>query len=112
MRFTIGETCFLNRTATINLESPPFIEDGRTMVPFRAIAEGLGASVGWDEASNSVYFTRDKIALFLPVGVSLPDEMGTPVIIDGRTFVPLRYVSEVFSATIRWDSIERSVYIY
>jgi len=37
------------------LESPPVIDGGRTLVPLRAIAEGLGADVNWDAQTSTVY---------------------------------------------------------
>ena len=82
------------------------------MVPFRAIAEGLGAVVGWNEFTSSAYIQRDGITIDLPVGVPLPDDMGTPIIVDGRTFVPVRYVSEVLGAGVEWNGVTRAVYVY
>lgn len=48
----------------------------------------------------------------LVIGEELPNGMGAAVIIDDRTFVPLRYVSEMLGATVRWDSVHSAVYIY
>jgi DUF2075 family protein len=38
--------------------------------------------------------------------------MGTPAIVGGRTFVPLRYVSVVLGADVHWDEVNRAVYVY
>lgn len=38
----------------IESEVPPFIESGRTMVPIRVIAEGLGKNVDWDPSLRQV----------------------------------------------------------
>jgi hypothetical protein len=85
------------------------------MVPFRAIAEGLGAEVGWEEATRTVVFIRDGQSHRLPIGTPLLDEvgeyMGTPIIVADRTFVPLRHVSEVFGAVVRWEAATQAVYI-
>jgi hypothetical protein len=38
--------------------------------------------------------------------------MGMPMIVNDRTFVPLRYVSEILGADIHWDEANRAVYVY
>ncbi|MCL2456301.1 MAG: copper amine oxidase N-terminal domain-containing protein [Defluviitaleaceae bacterium] len=112
MRFAIGETQFTSRNTAQTLEAAPFIESGRTMVPLRAIAEGLDAAaiLGWND--GVVYISRGGADFTLAVGVALPDGMGTPVVVAGRVFVPARYVSEIFGATIRWENSTREVFIY
>ncbi|MBC7336320.1 MAG: copper amine oxidase N-terminal domain-containing protein, partial [Clostridia bacterium] len=39
---------------TITMDAAPEIKDGRTMLPFRWVAQALGASVSWDEATKTV----------------------------------------------------------
>jgi hypothetical protein len=107
---------FSNNGVHTLLEVAPFITDGRTMVPFRAIATALGAEVDWEEPTRTVIFLRDGITRRLPVGTPLLNQvgeyMGTPVIVDGRTLVPLQYVSVAFGAEVRWDPVARAIYIY
>ena len=43
---------------TVTLDVPPRIKNSRTLVPVRAISEGLGASVDWDGANNQVIITN------------------------------------------------------
>ena len=40
--------------AKIELDSPPFIVNGSTLVPVRAVAESLGCSVKWDPHTYTV----------------------------------------------------------
>lgn len=52
-----------SRSVTVNasvktVENAPFLQDGRTMVPLRAISEGLGAQVNWDESAKTVYISK------------------------------------------------------
>jgi hypothetical protein len=82
------------------------------MVPIRFVAEAMGADVDWIGATRTVTIDRDDIHLRLAIDVPLPDGMGTPVIVSDRTFVPVRYVSEMLGATVRWDGDARAVYIY
>jgi len=115
LRFVIGETIFTrNDVPQPELEAAPFIDRavGRTMVPLAAIAEGLGATVGWDHDTRTVTIRRGDTNLVIPVDEPLPGGMGTPVIIAGRTFVPLAYVSEELGAEVRWDDDARAVYVW
>jgi hypothetical protein len=114
MRFAIGSTIYTIGGIAGQIEAAPFIDPvyERTMIPVRAIAEGLGATVDWDEATRTVFIIRGGEVITLTVGVPLPGDMGTAAIVDGRTFVPARYVSEVLNATVRWDGTNQAVYIY
>jgi hypothetical protein len=114
LRFAIGSTVFTSAGLSVIGDAAPFIDTAtnRTMVPIRAIAEGLGAQVNWNETTSTVYITRGGEAASITIGTPLPADMGTAIIQDGRTFVPLRYVSEVLGADVRWDEINRAVYIY
>ena len=42
----------------VQLDAPPYIEMGRTMVPVRFVAETLGADVTWQEKSRTVIITK------------------------------------------------------
>ena len=113
LRLTMGSTAFSHWGVTLNNEAAPFIDtDDRAMVPLRIIAEALDAYVRWDGGARTVFIERGGLEIGLPIDVPLPDGMGTPVIVNSRTFVPLRYVSEIFGARVRWDEAAGSVYVY
>jgi hypothetical protein len=82
------------------------------MVPLRIIAEALGAEVNWDNATRTVTIATREEKITLTIDIPLPDDMGTPVIVNGLTFVPVRYVSEALGATVRWDGENNAVYVY
>jgi len=105
MRLTIGRASFTSHGQLLVSDVAPFIDAtyGRTMVPLRIVADALGAEVRNDSDTNTVYITHNGQEILLPVNVPLPDEMGTPVIINNRTFVPIRYVVEVLGARVSWD---------
>jgi len=92
----------------------PFIDPvyGRTMVPLRVIAEAFGVQVEWLDDIRSVLIVYGGLHILLPIDVPLPGDMGIPVIVDGRTFVPLRYISELLGAEVTWDETNRAVNIY
>jgi len=112
LRFVIGSNRFHHNGEAKQAGVAPFISEGRTMIPLRIIAEALGAEVDWDNSTRTVIITRNEETINLIVDVPLPGDMGTPVIVNGSTFVPVRYVSEKLSATVRWDGENNAVYIY
>jgi len=111
LRFPIGSTSFTNNGVTQTLEAAPFIQDNRTMVPLRVISEALGAT---NLAHNAgvITFNINNQSFTMTVGQQLPGNMGTPVIIADRTFVPLAFIINEMGATARWDSNARAAYIY
>ncbi|MCL2577768.1 MAG: copper amine oxidase N-terminal domain-containing protein, partial [Defluviitaleaceae bacterium] len=111
LRFIVGSNNFLHNGIVKQTENAPFISQERTMVPLRIIAEALNAEVGWDSDTRTVIITGRGETINLVVDVPLPDDMGTPVIVNGSTFVPVRYVSETLGATVQWDGENKAVYI-
>lgn len=114
LSLTIGNTAFTHMGITKQNDVAPFIDSAtnRTMVPLRVIAEGLGANVRFEETTNTVYIARAGVEISLVINTPLPGGMGTPVIINNRTFVPARYVSEFLSAGLSWDEATGVVNIY
>lgn len=87
----------------------PFIENGRTFVPVRVISEELGAEVIWNEKENSVTATKDNTEIKIVIGEGKMNVNGKDIPLDapaklvsGRTFVPLRAISEAFSKNVSW----------
>jgi len=101
------------------LEVNPFIKDGSTLVPFRAISEALKAEVKWDAEERSVTVTRDGVSvkLFIDSTKALVDGkeviLEVPAtIVEGNTVVPVRFISESLKATVKWEDETKSVVIY
>ncbi len=108
-------------------DQKPVIVDGRTLVPARAVFEAMGATVVWTEATKTVYIRSsdnlkriyltidsDTMKVDTIVGVSLiasdddiEEELITldvpAQIINDRTMVPLRAISEALDCTVEWD---------
>ena len=111
LRFVIGSTTFADGDTLRRLEAAPFIDQGRTMVPLRVIGEALGATQ-LDMTAGVVSFYIDGARFEMTIGQALPSQMGTPVIVEERTFVPLAFVINEIGANARWDSENRAAYVY
>ncbi|MBS3986048.1 MAG: hypothetical protein KGZ66_10675 [Selenomonadales bacterium] len=100
----------LINNAPLQFDVPPVIEQGRALVPMRAIFEALGATVHWDEATRTVTAYRRESAIVLVIGSRTAWVNGpsrtldvAPGIVNGRTLVPLRFVAEALGAEVTWD---------
>lgn len=100
-------------------EVAPFIREGNTLVPFRAISEALKATVTWNEEERSVTVTRDGITVKLFIDSKTATVNGNEVTLEvpaaienGSTVVPVRFVSEALKAAVKWESETQSVVIY
>lgn len=98
--------------------SPYIDENNRTLVPVRFISEKLGAVVQWVEDTREVVVTKADKVITLKIDddkVKVNDEVITldtvASIKDGRTFVPLRFVSEALGTKVEWDGETRTVVI-
>ena len=111
LRFVIDSAAFTDNGVSHTLEAAPFIANDRTMVPLRVIIEALGAT-GLTFEDGVINFVLSGESITMTVGQPLPNNMGTPVIIAGLTFVPLAYIMEEIGATARWDGNARAAYVY
>ncbi len=101
-----------------NYNQAPTIQNGSTLVPLRGIFESLGAEVKWDGKTRTVTANKGEINITLQIGSKTPvvngvtKSISVPAqIINGSTFVPLRFVSEAFGADVKWDGTARSITI-
>lgn len=104
----------------VKFDVQPFIENDRTLVPMRAIFEALGADVAWDEKDRTVvsYDPVSDVSITMQIDkdVMFVDgteyKLDTPAkIVNDRTFVPLRAISESMNSTVNWDGETRTVTI-
>ncbi len=113
-----GEIRVLIDGLPVQFDVQPVIKDGRTLVPFRAVANALNVVVHWDGATrtirahdsdNSVSMQIDNRIAYRndqPMTLQVP-----PEIIGGRTLIPLRFFSEAFDCKVAWNSSLRIVTI-
>jgi hypothetical protein len=123
---TIGNMAYADYTdvnVTIDGKSqsydqPPVIIHDRTLVPLRGIFESLGAKVIWDGNTRRVTATKGNTTIVLQIGSKTAYKNGVainldpePQIVNGRTMVPVRFVSEALGADVKWDGSTRTVII-
>lgn len=96
----------------------PYIKDSRTMVPLRFLAEEMGATVGYDEQTRGITITlngtvmelwADRADYFINGEARVMD--CATEILEGRTFVPVRFVSESLGKAVEWLNEERIVVV-
>lgn len=98
----------------------PFVSDsGRTMVPLRKVMESMGVTVTWNPKGHNVILSKGSKTLALS---SYSTTMITedwseivsdtkPVVVDERTYVPIRIVAEYFGAKVLWNGQLNTIYI-
>lgn len=121
--FQIGNPMMLSRGWDIiieagNLHAMPTVTDGNTMIPIRALVEGLRGTVEWNQVDQSALCKLNGKAIALSVGSNTAVVNGTPIEItspvsiqNGKTMVPLRFVSEHLGAKVEWMGADQTIHI-
>lgn len=108
---------FIDNTK-LNLSVDPVLKNGVTFVQFRPIFESLGYNVKWD--SGMVYADKHDSRFILTIGSNLAlvnydtvemEKSYAPIIMQGNTLVPLRFISEYSGKEVEWDSNNRQIHI-
>ena len=108
-----------NKEVSLDAGSIPIISSGRTYVAIRFLSEQVfQAQVEWNGEERSVTFTTNNATVKVFIGKNEALVNGKevtldapPIIVEGRTLVPLRFVSENLGASVGWDGETQSVTI-
>jgi len=102
-------------------ELQPALLHGRTLVPVRLVAERLGAEVEWIDEQNAVRIVRADRTVVVRIDSHLVESSTgvkaytlsdvAPLLIGGRTYVPLRLVANALGVDVRWDEPTNTVYV-
>lgn len=122
MTLTIGSPMLTingDRTFIDSLGTTPIIRDGRTLLPVRAVIEGMGGTVEWDGGTRMVTLWVDGHSLRLTLDSRMVQDGRNdwfyldvaPVSIGGRTMLPIRFIVEYFGGQVVWDGDSRTVTI-
>ncbi len=102
----------------------PYIENDRTMVPLRVVAENMNFKVDWEEKGQIIYVENKALGrkLIFIIGENVAtlndkpkfidkNESVTPVLKDNRTYIPLRFVAENMGYNVDYKQIKGHHYI-
>lgn len=114
-----------NKTAevqgkSVTVDPPPYIRNGATLVPLRFISEAFGAVIDWQPKAGkgTIIITLGDNNILIEIGNKTAVVNGQkksltapPEITGGRTFVPLRFISEAFGAALDWNGQTQTIKI-
>lgn len=126
---SIMSTAFAEREVSVKLngealefDAAPFIENDRTLVPVRKIFESVGANVQWDDSTKTAFAVREKNGEMTVISIQINSDTAfindtevtldtAALIVNDRTFVPLRFVMEALGEKVEWDDASSTVLI-
>ena len=118
--FMIGAPSFVAGIKPYAAESPAFIENGRTFLGVRDIGTAIGATIEWDQDSQTATISKDVISVKVTVGADtiavtkngVTTEVSTDAAAinkDGRVYLPFRLLLEAFGYTVTWDEATQAI---
>ncbi|MED1798379.1 stalk domain-containing protein [Brevibacillus porteri] len=96
----------------------PIHRNGRMLVPIRVVAEATGSEVSYDSDTQKVLLNKKGRHITLTIGSQTANVDGkrlkmdvSPIIVNKRTLVPIRFISEAFGYQVQWDETSAVAYI-
>lgn len=111
VQMQIGSRMLISDGVVSQKDAAPVIRNNRTLVPIRFITEALGGEVKWNEAAKEVILVIDGKEIRMRIGETLEKYGVAPMIIDGRTYVPVRFVADELHAAVVWNEAAKTVTI-
>lgn len=104
----------------LEFESDPYLEDGTTMVPLKAVTQALGATeILWEQENQQVTIIYGETAIVLQIDSLIywvNDEERilevAPNLVEGRTMVPLRMIAQELGCEVNWNAHFNTVEIH
>lgn len=120
-KFVVGQASYEADGAAKAMDAATFIENSRTYVPVRYFALALGVTegdIGWDAATRTVTLALEGVNLKMVIGnkaLYVDGKAGqmdvSPLIRNGRTYLPARWVAEAFGYEVSWDAGTKTVLV-
>jgi photosystem II stability/assembly factor-like uncharacterized protein len=119
----VGASTFTVDGFSHTLDYPPVIINGRTLLPIRAVIESMGGIVQWNNSERKVTINLDKNTVELWIGKNTANVNGVtkqidstnpqvaPMLISGRTMLPLRFIAENLGCDVQWDGKTQTITI-
>lgn len=103
----------------ISFDVPPTVINGRLMIPARAVFEKMNCAVTWNAESQTVDVFRESRRVIIPINKDVIIVDGKSVkldvaatILNGRTLVPLRAISNALGGSIVYGELNEMAVIY
>lgn len=103
---------------SVAIEEPSFISEGRTYIPLKLISDAFGSELKWNPETRGITITKNGTTIDMIVGSTkalVNDKMvemdAPPMIRSGRTFIPVRFVSEILGAKVTWNARIKLIFI-
>jgi hypothetical protein len=123
IKLQIGNKIMYVNDSPQEIDVPPQIVEGRTYLPIKYIVEPLGGEISWDGNEKKVTITLKDTTIELWIGKNIARVNGlytpidsnnpkvVPMIIQGRTMLPVRFVAENLGCDVQWDSTTKTITI-
>jgi uncharacterized protein YjdB len=117
--FTIGSTQYTADNQIIQMDVAPYIEDNRTFLPLRFVANALGiadSNIFYDPTSQKVTIIKGSSVVQLTIGSTIMLANGAPIMMDvapeieaGRTCLPIAWIAQALGTNITWDATTQTI---
>ncbi|WP_051287483.1 N-acetylmuramoyl-L-alanine amidase family protein [Paenibacillus taiwanensis] len=111
-------TLYLNGSS-IKLPEPVIMVSNSVMIPIRVVSEELGYKVDWNQKARTISIKNGTSTILLTVDKNTASINGkttqldvAPMVKNGSTLVPLRFVGESLGLKVDWDNESKSVYLF
>ena len=114
--FLVGSKIMTVNGVEQAIDVAPMSIEGRTMLPVRYVTDPLGATIAWDQTEGKTIITFGETIIELwigknkamvngrSVGVDPSNSKVVPLIVGGRTMLPMRFVAENLGCTVEWNA--------
>ncbi|MDW7651304.1 MAG: S41 family peptidase [Bacillota bacterium] len=116
LTFTIGRTNVWVAKNIVEADYPPFIQDGRSYIPLRLLAESMGYLVEWDEPSFTATLRQGETELRIPLRENIVYLNGKAISLEApveiradRAYLPVRTIAETLGSQVYWNHDARQV---
>lgn len=117
IQLKLGEDHITINDQTTSVETP-YANNGVTLVPLRVITSAFGAALSWTSETQTVGLTYNGTSISLQIGSTTATVNGkeeqievAPELKNGTTMVPLRFISEKFGASVKFDEATSTITI-
>ncbi|MFX4263727.1 stalk domain-containing protein [Pelotomaculum propionicicum] len=114
LEFFIGQGAYNVNGVASAMDVSPIIKESRTLLPIRFVTEAIGANIQWFDTEKKVLINQGATTIELWIGKNQaringqsvlidPDNASVmPLIVNGRTMMPLRFIAENLGCEVEW----------